>query len=312
MKLQRVVTVLALFVLFLFGTLHGIRFYSSKAVFPVRGEYINLDGKKLYTIARGKGKTVLFLHGFPYHSESFSAIASRPFEGYRFITMDFPGAGLSGKKLSEAPTPESLAVLIKLFLDRIGVQKVDLVGHDFGGGVAIVTAALFPQMVEKVVLIAPDSSVGTSARVMSKIWHFPILGELWSTVRLDRQFIRDLLKRSWHAGDAGWHQIVERYARILGTQNGRQGFLALHRSRMDFDYLPYEERYATETLILWGSHDRVLPATAGQRLLRSLGRSEMKVLEGQGHLPQEENPDAVYEMIKLFFTQKSKKIDDAY
>lgn len=310
MKWKRIVYLGLLLVLVGTGILYFLRFHAGKAIFPVRGEFIQVENTKIYTTVRGEGKTVLFLHGFPYNSESFYFLATRPFPGCRFITIDLPGLGLSEKNTNKNLTPEDMALLVKLFLDRIGVQEVDLVGHDLGGGVAIVCAANFPQIVNKVVLLAPDSSGGSATSIMNGLWRIPVLGELWATFRLDRRFVRDFLQRSWAPAASEWSQMVERYTRVLNTRNGRKGFLALHRGRQGFDYLKHEERMQAETLILWGEEDRVVELGASERLLQSLEHSRLETIPKVGHLPHEEAPEQVYQLIKGFLLTPEKKDEE--
>jgi pimeloyl-ACP methyl ester carboxylesterase len=307
MKWERIVYLgLLVFVVGL-GVLYFLRFHTGKAIFPVRGEFVQVENTKIYTTVRGEGKTVLFLHGFPYHSESFYSLATRPFPGYRFITIDFPGLGLSEKNGATPVTPDEQALLVKLFLDHIGVSKVDLVGHDLGGGVAIACAANFPRMVHKLVLLAPDSSGGSAAQAMNGLWQIPVVGELWAAVRLDRGFMRDFLERAWSPTSTQWNRLVERYTRVLNTRNGRKGFMELHRGRLGFDYIKHEERMKTETLILWGAQDRVIPVSASDRLLQSLEHSTLEIIPEVGHLPHEEAPEKVYELMKTFLLAPEKK-----
>jgi len=300
MKLARWLIILLFIGIVAGGILYLLRFHSAKAIFPICGEYIKVENTRLYITVCGEGRTVLFLHGFPYHSDSFYSIATRPLPGYRFITMDFPGLGLSEKALNKAVSPDALALLVKLFLDKISVKEVDLVGHDLGGGVAIVCAALFPQMVKRLVLIAPDSSAGSAMTAMNGLWRIPVIGEIWATFRLDRGFIRDWLRKSWAPESTTWNQVVERYIRPLNTANGRKGFLSLHRGCSNFDYLRYEERLQADCLIIWGEEDQILSAARAKRLLQSLSHSQLKLLSGVGHLPQEEVPEKVYQLIKTF------------
>lgn len=303
MRLKRLTVIIVLAGLVTWGVLYILRFHTAKPIYPIQGEYIKVEGVKVYTVARGEGRTVLWLAGFPGHSESFFALASRPLPGYRFITLDFPGLGLSDKQLSEPMTPEALAITVKLFLDKIGVSEVDLVGHDLGGGVALVCASLFPHLVKRLVLVAPDSSRGSSARYLKWWWRTPVLGEAWAALRLDRGFIRRFLKKAWSPNASGWRQFVERYYRPLNTPQGRAGFLNINRARSGFHYLPYEERLTTKCLIIWGEQDRLVPVGQGEALARSLDLAKLKVIPQAGHLPQEEFPDDVYRLIQEFWQE---------
>lgn len=300
MSPQRWLVMLGLTGIALWSGLYFWRFHTGKPVYPVQGEFVKIEQNGLYVLARGEGRgpAVLFLSGFPYHSDSFFSLASRPFPGYRFVTLDFPGLGWSEKKITRPLTPADLALQVKLVLDKLEIQEVVLVGHDLGGGVALVCASLFPQMVKELILIAPDSSYGSAADTLGWWWRAPFVSEAWAALFLDRGFIRKLLRRAWPSGSEGWHDSVEKYLRPLEMPNGRQCFLLLHRGRSGFDYRPYEERLACPAVILWGEKDRVLGSAQGEKLARSLSQARFVLLPGLGHLPQEEAPDRLYPLLE--------------
>ncbi|MEW6516151.1 MAG: alpha/beta fold hydrolase [candidate division FCPU426 bacterium] len=308
MSLQRWLILAILVIVAAWSGMYFWRFYNGKALYPVQGEYVKVEQNGLYVLVRGEGRgpAVLFLSGFPYHSESFFALASRPPAGYRFITLDFPGLGWSEKKVTQPLTPADMALQVKLALDKLEIQEVILVGHDLGGGVALVCASMFPQLVKGLMLIAPDSSCGSAAEAMGWWWGVPWISEAWASLFLDRGFIRRLLSRSWTPGSDTWHAAVEKYVRPLEMPNGRISFLLLHRGRLGFDYRPYEERLGCPVTVLWGEKDRILPASLGGKLVQGLNQARFTPLPGLGHMPQEEAPDQVYPLLEEFLRSLAK------
>ncbi len=300
MRLGR--SILIIFLLFFLGW--GIaylgRFHSKEIILPVRGEYITIAGRKLYINVRGEGRNILLLHGFPYNSDSFNGLTARPWPGYRLITFDFPGLGISEKPAGRPIGPDDLALTVKLLMDKLEIKEVDIIGHDLGGGVAIICAARYPQMVKSLVLIAPDSSVGMAGTSLGIWWRTPAVGETWAVIRLGRSFIRSMLKKACAPGSSDWKRWVERYYRSLNTRCGRQGFLNLNRGRYPFEYLPYEEQLRVRTLIIWGEKDRIVPIDAGEKIVRKLHQARLEIIPEAGHLPQEEAPEKVYGIIKDF------------
>ena len=268
---------------------------------PTQGIYIKIGDKKLNISLKGEGENVLFLHGFPYHSDTFYKLISKDLPGYRFITVDFPGLGFSGRKDKSIITPADLALDIKLLLDKLGIEEVILVGHDLGGGVAIICAALYPSLVKKLVLIAPESSQGFSNIGLAWWQTAPILGEVWSSIGINKSFIRESLKKSWGDLDSNWYKRVENYYWPLTIARNRKNLLALNRGRKGFNYTTYEEQLKTPTLLIWGKEDKIIPANRGKKLLEYLDNSKLEILEGAGHLPQEEVPKMVREILRGFF-----------
>ncbi len=295
-------SLLIIFLLFFLGW--GIaylgRFHSTEVILPVRGEYLTIADRKLYINARGEGRNVLLLHGFPYNSESFNGLTAQPWSGCRLITFDFPGLGLSQKSAGRPIRPDDLALTVKLIMDKLEIKEVDIIGHDLGGGVAVICAAQYPQMVKSLVLIAPDSSAGMAGTSLGPWWRMPAVGEAWAVIRLGRGFIRSMLKMACAPESSDPSRWVERYYRSLNTRHGRQGFLNLNRGRYPFEYLPYEEQLEVRTLIIWGEKDRIVPMAAGEKIVRKLRQARLEIVPGAGHLLQQEAPEKVYEIIKDF------------
>jgi pimeloyl-ACP methyl ester carboxylesterase len=306
MSAQRWLVLLALAAIAVWTGLYFWRFHTGKPLYPVQGEFIKVEQTAVYVLVRGEGPgpAVLFLAGFPYHSDAFFSLASRPLPGHRYITLDFPGLGWSEKKLTQPLTPADLALLVKLALDKLEIQEVVLVGHDLGGGVALVCASLFPQLVKGLVLIAPDSSYGSSADTLGWWWRVPLVSEAWAALFLDRGFIRRLLRQAWAPESEG----LEKYLRPLEMPNGRSSFLQLHRGRAGFDYRPYEERLNCPALVVWGEKDRVLASAQGQKLVRNLSQARWVLLPGLGHLPQEEAPDQLVPLLEEFLLHRERSL----
>ncbi len=291
--------VILLFVL-VWGGFYLQRFHNPRAIFPIRGEFYPVNGKRIYADSFGSGRTLVLLHGFPYHSAAYQALTTAAWPGTRLLLIDFPGLGLSDKTGAGDVSPEGLALDVKLLLDRLGIENIDLIGHDLGGGVAMVLAASYPRLVQHLILIAPDCSAGRSVDTLGWWWRWPVLGEAWASLFLGRDFIRRLLVRAWPAGHAGWEKFVEQYYRPLNTAGGRAGFLRVLRACTQFRYLAYEERLQVPTLVLWGEEDRVVPPINGRYLADNIPGAKLEILPGVGHLPLETAPRLVLKAVRTF------------
>jgi pimeloyl-ACP methyl ester carboxylesterase len=289
---------------FLFAFNFVIVFFAPDNQAPYHSSYTTINNVNLYTQQIGSGKPLVCLHGFPYHSGAFDALVPYLQDQFTLIMIDLPGLGYSDKRKLRHYSPEALALFVKLFLDQEGLTKVSVLGHDLGGGVALTLAAEYPHMVDKVILLAPDSSLGRGVDSLNPVWNFPAIREIWASLVLNRIFIREYLRRSWHAGDERWRELVEQFTQPLATQNGRFGFLgALHEART-FDYRPFMDHYSTPTLILWGEQDRINFSALGLTLTNQINPAQIKLLPECGHLPHQEQPQRVAEYIKDFLLHK--------
>ena len=96
---------------------------------------------------------------------------------------------------------------------------------------------------------------------------------------------------------------VETYAAPLKTAAGKHAIIHSARQIMPEGIEALSERYKTialPTLIVWCDHDRIVPLEVGLKLRRTLPNSTLKLVEGCGHMPQEEQPASTLELLKDF------------
>ena len=107
---------------------------------------------------KSKATPVLFIHG----EGSYMRVWDRSFttlsRNYRCIRLDLPGYGKSSKGNYQGGM-KFYADAVKEFCDRMKIKKVSIIGHSMGGQIAMTTALLYPNLVEKIVLIAPTGFV---------------------------------------------------------------------------------------------------------------------------------------------------------
>jgi pimeloyl-ACP methyl ester carboxylesterase len=115
------------------------------------GEYAEVNGLHLYYEAHGTGRPMILLHGGLGSGEMFGPILPTLAEKHRVIAADLQGHGRTAdidRPLDEKLMADDIAALI----DRLGLEKPDVVGYSLGGGVAFHTAVKYPEMVGKLVV----------------------------------------------------------------------------------------------------------------------------------------------------------------
>ena len=160
-------------------------------------------------------------------------------------------------------------------------SRVDLVGHSLGGLVSVRVAALRPDLVRRLVLIAPPG-VGPRRSTTTYVW--PLL------VTLTRSRPGFLTRVTADALRAGPRNIV---------RGGR------HASRAD---IRAELRsVAAPTLLVWGTRDRIVPAVEGPIWRDALCDARLLLLPGAGHVPM---VDAADELANAIIAFREKPLDE--
>lgn len=138
------------------------------------GRLVRCNGINLYVEEHGAGPPVLLLHGWPDSARLWRhQIAPLVAAGRRVITPDLRGFGRSDRPEAVAAYALSTIVLDVIdLLDTLGIDRVDLVGHDWGAALAWLTAALHPDRIRRlVVLSVPHPQVPPSIRQREMAWY---------------------------------------------------------------------------------------------------------------------------------------------
>jgi pimeloyl-ACP methyl ester carboxylesterase len=116
--------------------------------------YATIDGVRLHWTERGAGPPLIILHGLADSQHTWGIVASKLASRYRVLSLDLPGCGLSARPNANY-TIDWQARLIARWLDSIGISTFDVLGHSYGGGVALWLLLYVPYSMRKLALIAP-------------------------------------------------------------------------------------------------------------------------------------------------------------
>jgi pimeloyl-ACP methyl ester carboxylesterase len=267
-----------------------------------------LAGHELRFIDGGSGPALLFVHGLLGSSHSWTPVVERLADDHRVLAPDLFGHGRSAKPVGDYSLGAHAGVLRDL-LDRLGVDRVTLVGHSFGGGVAMQFCYLFPDRVDRLVLVAAGglgravSPLLRSATLPAAEWLLPLIASEW--VRGRTAAVGRTLAAVGIHGSTDVRQAWAGFA-SLGDPEARRAFLACTRSVIDpggqtvaaYDRLLLPKRVST--LIVWGTRDRVIPAwhaTAAQRVIPG---SMVELFDGAGHFPHLDDPERFADLLRRF------------
>src|SRR5881409_4334175 len=119
------------------------------------GQYAEVNGLKLYHEIHGAGRPLILLHGGLGSGEMFGPILPALSERHQVITVDLQGHG----RTADIDRPIDIRLMaddIAALIDHLGLDKPDVVGYSLGGGVALHTAAKYPDKVRRLVLISAN------------------------------------------------------------------------------------------------------------------------------------------------------------
>ena len=119
------------------------------------GQYAKVNGINLYFETHGAGRPMILLHGGLASGEMFGPILPTLADHHQVIAVDLQGHG----RTADIDRPIELGLLaddIAALIDHLGLDRPDVVGYSFGGGVAFHTAVKYPAKVRKLVMAAAN------------------------------------------------------------------------------------------------------------------------------------------------------------
>lgn len=268
---------------------------------------MEVDGCRVRYLVAGRGKPLLLIHGLLGYSFSwrfnFEALG-----GMRSVyAIDLPGAGFSESPSGLACGMQESAERVWRFLDRLGIIGADVLGTSHGGALAMYMAAMAPERVENLILVAPANPWSRRGRHL--IWGFGnhIGAAVMEAVRpAALEYGQSLFLRRVY-GDVRRVPpgTAEGYSAPLQDPRVLQYALKVVRCwRADMQQLKsLTERCADlRVLLVWGTADRAVDPRSAYELKARFPKSELEVLEGVGHLPYEEVPDEFNRVVLKFLS----------
>ncbi len=266
---------------------------------------------------------VLLLHGVPETSACFEDLAATLASDRVVLAPDLPGLGDSEVRgpYDVRSVTSSLLSLLAAELDGMADSpdgdtgdredepvRIDVVGHDWGGSIALALAAARPGLVRRLVVIsAPYRKVD-----LVRAWHIPVLGlvppGLFSGA--GRAMVRGMFRYAWGAGRPP-SEMVNAYAAAYAARERVRAMAGYYRAAVrrrgqGDEGSGQPGARADRSLVIWGTEDPPMPLPVGESVVSDLGRVNdpatvgMVTLPGVGHWPLEEAPGVVLPLLAEF------------
>lgn len=271
-----------------------------------------LHGHSFSYTDSGSGPVLLFIHGLLGSQRQWTHLVDRLDDGHRVVVPDLFGHGESAKPMGDYSLGGHAATLRDL-LDRLDIERVTLVGHSLGGGIAMVFSYLFPERVEGLVLVASGglgrevSPLLRSATLPGAEYVLPVLASGWMRERIASagRLLGSVGLRPGSDLTQVWQGFTS-----LGDADTRRAFLATTRAVIDpggqtvtaHDYLP--EATPIPTLVVWGTRDRMIPAWHAAAATASIEGCRVELFAGAGHFPHLDDPDRFADLVRDFMAQE--------
>lgn len=281
----------------------------NQAVFD---NWIDVDGQPVhYLMAGTAGSPVVLLHGGGLDSARLTYDPTIPdiSADHRVFAPDWPGFGES----PAPPEPWDLSryeTFLGRLVDRLGLERVSLVGLSLGGGLALGFALHHPERVDRLVLV---DSYGLGREVPGglagyALVRFPFVNEFtWWMLGRSRYLVRKTLEALFANPRALSDDLVDGAYQLVRQRGAGQVWQAIQRSEVGFrgvrtSYVDQLTNLAVPTLILHGAADRAVPVAWAERAHVLIPNSSLAVVPNAGHWLPRETPDEFARIVMGFLS----------
>lgn len=246
--------------------------------------FSEIEGLRLQFRLRGEGEPLLMLHGWGQSSLSFMGAASLLEKRFRILTPDLPGFGFSEAPREAWGSADYARVMAEL-IKTAGFESVDVLGHSRGGTIALALATAYPELVKRLVIVAsPIVLLPPEPGVRSRSLRY-------SALRGVAKLMPPLRGRLLAWGRNRFGSADYRAAGALRPTLVRV---------VNEDWRPALPAVQAPVLLIWGSEDTEVPLRVAEEAMGLLPRAELVTLEGAGHFPFLDEPEAFAEAVSSF------------
>jgi len=223
---------------------------------------IEIDNRNVFYWQRNPDakNVILFVHGFKGNHKGLTQL-SEVFQEYRTILLDLPGYGISDE-MPVKHTIENYARFIHRFIKTLNINDYELVGHSYGGSIAIVYAGLFPQKINHLILIAPAIPQNSLSQTLAE-FQLNISNKLphsWRKAWLASPFIEAVSALAIVRAVSQNRKLELMAANIRNSKEQRPKVITqCLKSFLNTPFLKYAIKISTPTYIIAGEADFLAP-----------------------------------------------------
>ena len=243
-------------------------------------KYIIANGIRMHYLEGGQGEPLVFIHGLFGTSGMYLKAGHLLAAEYRVFIVDLPGVGQSGRLNRHWSFEDYYKSLYGLFR-AAGLSRLNLIGHSFGGTIAMELAAKSPELIKNLILV---NSLG---------------------IRLERPYLAWSKKTLRNVPQRRLSQVGEFFPEFLKNllMPHFRDLKKLIQIIVATDISESARKIKVPTLLLWGTSDTMLPLDYGYNLKEIITNSRLIEVEGGSHYWLIQEPQRFYNHLHYYLTK---------
>lgn len=273
---------------------------------PPKEHFINIENTLVRYVESGAGRDIVLIHGNAGSVDDFDfQRLGELCRNYRVIAIDRPGHGKSDRPKDSDATLRYQMHLLHETLSHLGVTRPVLVGHSWGGSLALAYAVDYPNELSAIVLLAPAAYPdGGPDQFMRAILKTPVIGDISLTTGrliLGKHLLKKELRKAFYPDSVPDEYLRHACASWLSHKQMRA--ILEDEYGLDHELRQISKHYSEiciPVVIVTGDHDKVVSAEHNAiRLKTSISQSQLIELKSTGHQIPQTHPESIYKALSL-------------
>jgi proline iminopeptidase len=276
-----------------------------------------INGTELFYLVEGSGPPLIVLHGGLGFDHTYMRASLEPLEDVRtMIYVDQRGNGRSERPPLETITIPQLAADVDALRDHLGHERVGVLGHSYGGFVALEYATTYPDRVSH--LVCEDTSPGVFEPTEAELAERPDPSWITPEIQAGFEYFGSLMASGETPTDEGFRENLPTVAPVYLYRSdpsvlaGNLGDMivnaevAMHSMRValpGWSVADKLDRVTAPTIVLCGRYDLMTTPECSKRLSTGIAGAELVWFENSGHFPSIEETDAFVSALRAFFAR---------
>jgi pimeloyl-ACP methyl ester carboxylesterase len=271
-------------------------------------QHVTVHGHRRAYVKVGNGPALLLLHGLGCTHRTWLPVLDSLSRRYTVIAPDLLGHGESDKPRADYSVG-GFANGMRDLLTVLGIDRATVVGHSFGGGVAMQFAYQFPERTERLVLVGSGGlgpEVSPAIRAITTTGFHQVMGVLTMPgVRHVGSAGLRALSRTGLKEFRDFDEVAEIYESFRDPA-ARAAIRHVVRAVVDWQgqiVTMADRAYLTDAMpmcVIWGEQDRVIPVSHAARAAEMAPKARVEVIPNAGHFPHKDHPERFVKVLNDF------------
>ena len=259
--------------------------------------FIKVGGNTIRYLESGDSKkTLVLIHGLGASAERWSGVIPIFAKNYHVIVPDLIGFGYSDKPLVDY-TPSFFSDFISDFFETLHLIRPNVIGSSLGGQIIAEYASINSSNIEKLILVSPAGVMKQSTPALDAY----IMAALYP----NEQSAKNAFELMEGSGKSVSDEIVKGFIERMHLPNAKLAFMStILGLKNSGSIAPRLTSIYSPSLLIWGSIDPVIPIQHAEQFVSSIKGCRFYRMEGCGHTPYVQEPDAFASAVLEFPSEK--------